>query len=152
MVERGAHLFIGPLAWILKRGWDGFWGVRSRSGPVDRAMARTHLALATSAQAPSKNKKRRSRASKRNAPASVVRGNEAEWSELEQAFFNAAPPDEPEAAAEPEHFDDLVAPEQQERIAALGQVAANVWAAFRRLLLGPARLAPVRRSRTVSSR
>ena len=146
MVERGAHLFIGPLAWILKRSFGRFRGIRLRSGAVDRAIARTHLAITTSAQPPSKSKKRRSRGSKRNAPPSVVRGNEVEWSELEQAFFDAAPPDESEPAAELERFDDLVAPEQQERVAALGEVAANAWAAFRRLLFGPAR-----RSRPVSS-
>ena len=30
------------------------------------------------------------------------------WSELEQIFFASAPPDEPQAPAEPERFDDLV--------------------------------------------
>jgi hypothetical protein len=110
-------------------------------------MARRHLALATSANSPSKNKKKRSRGIKRNAPASVPHGNEAEWSDLEQAFFDAAPPDEPAPAAELERFDDLVAPERHERVGAFGQAAADVWAALRRLLFGPPR-----RSRPVSSR
>jgi hypothetical protein len=121
---------------------------------VDRAMARTQLALATSAHSPSKqntktnrNKKRRQRGNKQNAPASEVAGAKAEWSDLEQAFFDAAPPDEPEPAAELERFEDLVVPDRQERVAGLGQTAANVWAAFRRLLFGPAQ-----RPRPVSSR
>ena len=113
-------------------------------------MARRHLALATSAHSPSNNKKRRSRGTDRNAPVSVPRGKESVWTDLEQAFFDAAPPDEPEPAAELERFDDLVAPEQHEqheRVAAFGLAAANAWAVFRRLLWGPAR-----RSRPVSSR
>ena len=118
-----------------------------RSGAVDRAMARRQLALATSAHSPSKNKKRRSRGSDRNTPASVPRDKPIEWSDLEQAFFDAAPPDEPEAAAELERFDDLVVPEQHERARAFGQAAAEAWSAFRRLLFGPARP-----SRTASSR
>ena len=32
-----------------------------------------------------------------------------EWTDLEQAFFDAAPPDEPEAPSEPARFDDLEA-------------------------------------------
>ena len=30
------------------------------------------------------------------------------WSDLEQDFFASAPPDEPQAPADPERFDDLV--------------------------------------------
>ncbi len=41
-----------------------------------------------------------------NAPIATVAGD---WTDLEQAFFDAAPPDEPEAPAEPAHFDDLLA-------------------------------------------
>jgi hypothetical protein len=32
------------------------------------------------------------------------------WSELEQAFFDSAPPDEPPAPPAPESFDDLAPP------------------------------------------
>ena len=106
-------------------------------------MARRHLALAKSAQSPSrnksKNKRRRSREIERNAPASVTPADDAQWSDLEQAFFDAAPPDEPTSQAELERFDDLVAPEQHERVSGWGQAAANVWLALRRLLFGPAR-------------
>jgi hypothetical protein len=35
-------------------------------------------------------------------------GSPAPWSDLEQTFFASAPPDEPEAPAEPESFDDLI--------------------------------------------
>jgi len=106
-------------------------------------MARTHLALANSAQSPSRNKskrqRRRAREIARNASASVTGGNEAGWSDLEQAFFDAAPPDEPKAQAELERFDDLVVPERHESVGAFGQAVANAWGAFRRLLFGPAR-------------
>jgi hypothetical protein len=110
-----------------------------RSSAVDRAMARRHLALAAAARPPSKNKKRRSQGTKRTAPASAVRGNGTEWSDLEQAFFASAPPDEPETVAELERFDDLVAPltERRERFQALGQAVAAAWGAIRRLLFGP---------------
>jgi len=112
-------------------------------------MARRHLAVATSAHSSSKKdkKKRRSGGIKRNAPASVARGNGMEWSDLEQAFFAAAPPEVPEPAAELERFDDLLAPEQRERGRALEQPAASGWGAFRRLLFGPSR-----RSRPASPR
>ena len=36
------------------------------------------------------------------------RSLEPAWNDLEQAFFASAPPDEPEPAAEPEQFDDLI--------------------------------------------
>jgi hypothetical protein len=153
MAERGAHLFIGLLARILKRRLDlaglttktgmVFRGVRSGLGAVDRAMARRNLALANSAQSPSRNKskqkRRRAREIARNAPASVTRGNQAGWSDLEQAFFDAAPPDEPKPQAELERFDDLDVPERHESAGAFGQALVNAWAAFRRLLFGPAR-------------
>jgi hypothetical protein len=106
-------------------------------------MARTQLALATSAHSPSKqntktnkNKRRRDRG-KRNAPASDGAAGKPEWSDLEQAFFDAAPPDEAASAAELERFDDLAVPEQHERARTFGQAAADAWAAFRRLLFGP---------------
>jgi hypothetical protein len=106
-------------------------------------MARRHLALANSAQSPSrnksKNKRRRSREIQRDAPASGTSANEPQWSDLEQAFFDAAPPDEPTVQTELERFDDLVAPEPHERVSSWGQAAANAWVALRRLLFGPAR-------------
>jgi hypothetical protein len=110
-------------------------------------MARRNLAVATSANAPSKNNKRRSRGIKRKAPASDARGNGGDWSDLEQAFFAAAPPDAPGPAVELECFDDLLAPERRQRGGALRQAAANAWGTFRRLLFGPSQ-----RSRPVSSR
>jgi hypothetical protein len=130
-----------------------FWGVQLRLSAVDRAMARRHLAPAASARPPSKNKKRRSRGIKRNAPASADRGKGAEWSDLEQAFFASAPPDEPDTAAEPERFDDLLAPvlapveDRRERFGALGQTVIAAWGAVRRLLFGRSR-----RSRPASPR
>jgi len=106
-------------------------------------MARRHLALANSAHSPSrkksKQKRRRSREIAGNAPASATPGNQAGWSDLEQAFFDAAPPDEPKPSAELERFDDLVVPERHESVSVFGQAMANAWAAFRRLLFGPAR-------------
>jgi hypothetical protein len=38
------------------------------------------------------------------------RTDDTAWSELEQAFFAAAPPDDPEPAAEPMRFDDDTTP------------------------------------------
>jgi hypothetical protein len=70
-----------------------------------------------------------------------------DWNDVEQAFFAAAPPDEPEPAAELECFDDLLAPGRRERVGALGQAAAAAWGALRRLLAGPSR-----RSRPASPR
>jgi hypothetical protein len=70
-----------------------------------------------------------------------------EWSDLEQAFFAAAPPDEPEPPAELDCFDDLLAPEGREGRGSIGQAGANAWGAFRRLLFGPPR-----RSRPASPR
>jgi hypothetical protein len=117
-------------------------------------MAQTQLALAASAHSLSKknakknrNKRRRHRGTDRNAPAPQSAADKPEWSDLEQAFFDAAPPDEPDAAAELDRFDDLVVPERHERIRAFGQAAAEAWVAFRRLLFGPAP-----RSRPVSPR
>src|ERR1700722_12935185 len=114
-------------------------------------MARRHLAPAASVRPPSKNKKRRSRGIKRNAPASAARGGGTEWSDLEQAFFASAPPDEPETVAEPERFDDLPAPlpgnDRRGRLGAVGQAVVAAWGAVRRLLFGPSQ-----RSRPASPR
>jgi hypothetical protein len=69
------------------------------------------------------------------------RPDESAWSELEHAFFAAAPPDDPAPAAEPERFDDdtqrtpamarpwsryLLQPLSAARSAASGLVAALV--------------------------
>ena len=113
---------------------------------VNRAMARRQFALATSAHAPSKNKKRRSGGGRRDTPALSLATSQSEWSDLEPAFFDAAPPDG-RRPGELERFDDLVVPEQHERVRAFGQAVADAWAALRRLLFGPAQ-----RSRPASSR
>jgi len=52
-------------------------------------------------------KHKRSRRHKADANASNAPAR-APWSDLEQSFFDSAPPDEPQAPAEPERFDDLV--------------------------------------------
>jgi hypothetical protein len=100
-------------------------------------MAR-NVALTRSAQPPSN--KKRSRARKRNARGAPARPSLAEWSDLEQAFFASAPPDEPEATVEPECFDDLVAtaPPRRERFGALRRLVAAAGSALRRLFLGAA--------------
>ena len=36
------------------------------------------------------------------------RSPEPAWTDLEQTFFESAPPDEPQPSAEPEQFDDLI--------------------------------------------
>jgi len=36
------------------------------------------------------------------------RSPESAWTDLEQTFFESAPPDEPQPSAEPEQFDDLI--------------------------------------------
>ena len=72
------------------------------------------------------SKRKRSRRTKRNETAQVRRADEAAWSDLEQAFFAAAPPDEPGPPAEPVRFDDLIsaAPRRVEMPLALSRAAA----------------------------
>jgi hypothetical protein len=104
-------------------------------------MAGRRLALTESAralsQSPAKKKKRSGRG-KRNAPQTPALG--PEWSELEQAFFAAAPPEEPQSAAEPELFDDLLelAPSRRQPVGAARRALAVAGAALRRLLFGAA--------------
>jgi hypothetical protein len=114
-------------------------GVRLSSESVDRSMARKHLALAASAPPPSRN--RRSRRAKRNAPGAPAHPNGAEWSDLEQAFFSSAPPEDPDPAAESECFDDLLAPRppRWEGFGALRRAMAAACAALPRLVFGLAR-------------
>jgi len=58
------------------------------------------------------------------------------WTDLEQAFFASAPPEEPGSAAEPECFDDLLAlSPQRGRFAGLRGALARVWGALRRLTI-----------------
>ena len=51
-------------------------------------------------------KHKRSRRQKAHASSSNASAG-TPWSDLEQNFFASAPPDEPQAPAEPERFDDL---------------------------------------------
>jgi len=53
------------------------------------------------------SKKPRSRRGKRNSGSTTTGAAPPTWSELEQSFFAAAPPDVPQPAAELERFDDL---------------------------------------------
>lgn len=71
----------------------------------------------------------------------------AEWSDLEQAFFDSAPPDEPEPAGEPECFDDLAAP-RRPPLEHLGGLLSGVAAAF--AALWRVAFDPARRSRPAS--
>jgi hypothetical protein len=103
-------------------------------------MAGRRLALTESARALSQSsaKKKRSRRGKRNARPTPALG--PAWSELEQAFFAAAPPEEPQSAAEPERFDDLLelAPSRRQPPGAVRRALAAAGAALRRLLFGAA--------------
>jgi hypothetical protein len=71
-------------------------------------MARTDLARLQPPHVASK--KRRSRGRKRNGGGPPARTDERAFSDLEQAFFAAAPPDDPGPAPEPERLDDAGAP------------------------------------------
>jgi hypothetical protein len=103
-------------------------------------MARRTVALARSARQLSKSKNgRRSTRSNRILSGSLARPGGSDWSELEQAFFDAAPPDEPGPTAEPERFDDLPAPAQPDAgsLAPLRRLLASASTAVRRLLSRP---------------
>ena len=81
------------------------------------------------------SKRKRSRRTKRNGTAQSQRSDEAAWTDIEQAFFAAAPPDEPEPPGEPARFDDLIsaAPPRREMPAALARaVALLAWRSRRR--------------------
>jgi hypothetical protein len=100
-------------------------------------MGRRTVAFARSARQLSKSSNsRRSTRGNRTPSGAIARQNIPDWSELEQAFFDAAPADEPAPAAEPERFDDLAAPVQQtaDVFAALRRLIASVSAAVRRLV------------------
>jgi hypothetical protein len=100
-------------------------------------MARRNVALARSARPFTKSKNaRRARRQERNPSGTGARGAGPEWSELEQAFFDGAPPDEPAPAAEPERFDDLpgLARLDADPFAWLRRLAASASAAVRRLV------------------
>ena len=60
------------------------------------------------------------------------RTNDTAWSELEQAFFAAAPPDDPEPAAEPMRFDDetTAAPRYLQTLSVVRSAAARLFAAI----------------------
>lgn len=45
--------------------------------------------------------------SRKRRPSQLNPSYVADWNDLEQAFFESAPPDEPEPPAEPARFDDL---------------------------------------------
>lgn len=79
-------------------------------------MARTELARLARTQPPHlASKKRRSRGRKRNGGGPPAPTEGSAFSELEQAFFEAAPPDQPAPAAEAERFDDVLLAPPRER-------------------------------------
>ena len=96
-------------------------------------MAGTVLAPALPIQHPSKSKKRRSQ-KRRTAERALQRSSSPVWTDVEEAFFAAAPPDEPEPAAAPESFDDLggPAPSVQVRASWLQALLTALRPAFRR--------------------
>jgi hypothetical protein len=110
-------------------------------------MAGRRLALKESPR-PSSPKKR-SRRGKRSASDAPGPARELDFSELEQDFFAAAPPEDPGPTAEPERFDDLVAlgPPRRQMFGALLRAVATAGAALRRFFQGPGR-----RSRSASRR
>ena len=100
-------------------------------------MARTDLARIQPPHVGSK--KRRSRGRKRNNGAGPpARTVERAFSELEQAFFAAAPPDDPGPALPPERLEDAGAPPlgRAAWFEALRWAAASLRAALGRLAAG----------------
>ncbi len=68
-------------------------------------MSKRRLALAPSTRSlPSKGRARRE---ERKPRSTAPRKEVPVWTDMEEAFFAAAPPDEPADAAAPERFDDL---------------------------------------------
>ena len=68
-------------------------------------MSKRRLALAPSTRpVPTKGRARRE---ERKSRGTLPRKDVPVWTDLEEAFFAAAPPDEPVAASAPERFDDL---------------------------------------------
>jgi hypothetical protein len=96
-------------------------------------MAGTVLAPALPIQPPSKSKKRRSR-ERRKAERALQRSSSPVWTDVEEAFFAAAPPDEPEPAAAAESFEDLggPGPPVQVRASWLQSLLGALRTAFRR--------------------
>jgi hypothetical protein len=108
------------------------------------------LALAESASSSSQSRSKRKRSRKNKRSSSVpVRG--PDFSELEQSFFAAAPPDDPGPTVEPERFDDLVAlaSPRPQPFGALLRAVATAGLALRRFFLA---LGSARRSRSGSPR
>ncbi len=68
-------------------------------------MSKRRLALAPSTR--SLPHKGRARREDRKSRGTLPRKEVPVWTDLEEAFFAAAPPDEPVAASPPERFDDL---------------------------------------------
>ena len=93
-------------------------------------MSKRRLALAPSTRpVPSKGRARRDDRKTRGTPS---RKDVPVWTDLEEAFFAAAPPDEPEAARAPERFDDLdrAAPARED-----APLLVRISAALRRLVV-----------------
>jgi len=103
-------------------------------------MARSDLARLARTQPPHlASKKSRARARKRNGSGPPARSEGSAFSDLEQAFFDAAPPDEPAPPAEPERFDDVLAVPPRGRDAwfeCLRWAVATARAALTRLVEG----------------
>jgi hypothetical protein len=74
-------------------------------------MSKRRLALAPSNRPVSNppRTKGRARRDERNSRGTLPRKDVPVWTDLEEAFFAAAPADEPEAPSAPERFDDLEA-------------------------------------------
>ncbi len=98
-------------------------------------MSRRRLALAPVLSSPSADvgpskpsqnsgKKSRGRRARQHRREASARPAAAVWTAVEEAFFAAAPPDEPSAPAQPESFDDL---------GSGGPAGGGFWAALRRL-------------------
>jgi hypothetical protein len=77
------------------------------------------------------SKQRRARRRKAERRAAAQRSLPV-WDEVELTFFAAAPPDEPEAAAAPDTFEDLVPAAPSPELGWAQGLLAAVRAAFRR--------------------
>jgi hypothetical protein len=94
-------------------------------------MARRQLVVARSAQVRSNKRNRR-----RGERKPTARPSEPGFTELEQAFFASAPPDQPAPHEAPECFDDLgprAAP-APDPLAAVARALSGAWAAIRSFL------------------
>ena len=86
-------------------------------------------------------KKSGGRRDRRQPRETSARSSPAVWTELEQAFFAAAPPDDPAPAAQPESFDDLGGPPPPTGFRAAWDA---LWAGVRRLFARPPKSLPHR--------